>query len=137
MPYRRIHRVLLLAETGHEELTHAGSKSRLPMAELGRDWPASHYRGKPPEPTWRLYGTSGGNRLGLALMLKWDRKRIRIGMLWAAWLLEESGWDALEDEHREWRAYDLTPEALAAYCEEAGICTALYFDKGGNGVEAP
>lgn len=75
----------------------------------------------------------------MGLVLKWERQRVRLGMLWAAWLLEQCGWEPLVDEDEPhgfegWRAFDLTPEALAAYCEGSDIGTALAVDDKGSAI---
>ena len=72
-----------------------------------------------------------------ALLLEWDGEPVRLGLLWLAWALEDAGWEPLADENQPheftgWRAYDLTPRALAGFAAQAGLGTVVLLDTVGS-----
>ena len=85
-------------------------------------------------PTWGAYGGACGCG-AWALVLRWQGETLRLGVLWLAWHLEESGWEPLADEQEPheflgWRAFDLTPEAVAGYADASGLGRAVVLEAG-------
>lgn len=131
-----IHAVMLVPAEGdpHGLLADGPCGARPPMA---------HMRPRPPGTTGAVEWGAGekGYATPHALVLKWKGKPARLGMLWAGWLLEEQGWTPLESEPEpheflHWRAFDLTPEALARFCEEAGLGTVVLLGADGREIKA-